>query len=781
MVNGTTTGGAGGTVVTVTNGSDFVAQINMNGPRIIQVQGVLSIGRCFTKSDKTIIGLGTNATLLGNINISDTDNVIVRNLRITAPAHDGLTIWNSNHVWVDHCTFYDCGDGLCDMNRGSQYVTVSWCKFYYTEAQEAHRFTMIADGYDSDTLTLGWYTLHHNWWSTGCDQRMASSSYGRLHYYNNYWNCPGNYYAALARVDTQILSENNVYQDVRNPLYWNGSVSDDGLGGTIQSSGNLYPGCFDQIHPGTDTVFAPSYSYTLDAAANVPSIVMAGAGAPGPDFIPIPPKIWDGGGDNNNLSTSGNWGLNEPPKESDSLVFAGNTRLSPNNNLSGGTEYSGLVFSNNAGAFTLSGNDFNMGGTITDDSTAVQTINVGIDFSYGQDHYTPDRYINVSSNSGSLVINGDMAGDSNSYFDSYSLTKQGPGLLTLNGANTFVASLQLNGGLLQFNTINSLGVGDIININGGGFKWAPGNTADISARNVKIKSGGATLDSNGNTLTFASAIGKGGSGGLTKTGLGKITLNGNNNYFGNTLVAEGTLALGTSGTIPNSPQVILTNGASLGVLGRGDGTFTLGSGQSLMGDGSVFGNVTVSGGAAISPGFSLGTLSVNLGALVLETGSSCFMELDTSLAGTSDLISGMNSVTYGGNLVVENLGQGLVEGDTFKLFDTASYSGSFDSITLPPLDGDLVWTNTLAIDGTLAVVSSAPPVNTTPTNIVFAVNGTTSLTLSWPVGHTGWALEAQTNNLGTNWFTIPGSTTTNQMTVPFFPDASSAFFRMRYP
>lgn len=157
------------------------------------------------------------------------------------------------------------------------------------------------------------------------------------------------------------------------------------------------------------------------------------------------------------------------------------------------------------------------------------------------------------------------------------------------------------------------------------------------------------------------------------------------------------------------------------------------------------------------------------------------MELDTSLAGTSDLISGMNSVTYGGNLVVENLGQGLVEGDTFKLFDTASYSGSFDSITLPPLDGDLVWTNTLAIDGTLAVVSSAPPVNTTPTNIVFAVNGTTSLTLSWPVGHTGWALEAQTNNLGTNWFTIPGSTTTNQMTVPFFPDASSAFFRMRYP
>ena len=151
MVNGTTTGGAGGPTVTVTNGTDFNTQINIAGPRIIQVQGPITIGRINTTANKTIIGLGTNAMLFGNLNISystGATNVIVRNLRVSNPGGDGITIWNTHHVWVDHCTFIDCGDGSCDMSRGSQYVTVSWCKFIYPTQLE-HRFTMIADGYDN--------------------------------------------------------------------------------------------------------------------------------------------------------------------------------------------------------------------------------------------------------------------------------------------------------------------------------------------------------------------------------------------------------------------------------------------------------------------------------------------------------------------------------------------------------------------------------------------------------------------------------------------------------
>src|SRR6478736_2389244 len=169
MVNGTTTGGTGGPTVTVTNGTDFNTQINIAGPRIIQVQGPISIGGVKTTANKTIIGLGTNAALRGTLNISGVSNVIVRNLHITNPSTDGITIREdgalpgSHHVWVDHCTFYDTGDGACDMSVGADNLTVSWCKFTYPTQLE-HRFTMIADGQAGNTNS-GHITLHHNWWS----------------------------------------------------------------------------------------------------------------------------------------------------------------------------------------------------------------------------------------------------------------------------------------------------------------------------------------------------------------------------------------------------------------------------------------------------------------------------------------------------------------------------------------------------------------------------------------------------------------------------------------
>src|SRR6186713_2121032 len=137
MVNGTTSGGAGGPTVTVTNGTDFGTQIGMAGARIIQVQGPITIGTAYCASDKSIIGLGTNAGLLGHLNISGVSNVIVQNLRVSNPGNDGITIRERNgnpgshHIWIDHVTFVDCGDGACDMSVGAQYNTVSWCKFIY--------------------------------------------------------------------------------------------------------------------------------------------------------------------------------------------------------------------------------------------------------------------------------------------------------------------------------------------------------------------------------------------------------------------------------------------------------------------------------------------------------------------------------------------------------------------------------------------------------------------------------------------------------------------------
>jgi hypothetical protein len=96
------------------------------------------------------------------------------------------------------------------------------------------------------------------------------------------------------------------------------------------------------------------------------------------------------------------------------------------------------------------------------------------------------------------------------------------------------------------------------------------------------------------------------------------------------------------------------------------------------------------------------------------------------------------------------------------------------------LGSNLYWTNTLAINGTLAVVSS---VSTVPTNIVWSVSGT-NLMLSWPTDHIGWQLQVQTNSLnaglGTNWVDVSGSTQTNNVSLPIDPTQGSVFYRLVY-
>jgi autotransporter-associated beta strand protein len=643
---------------------------------------------------------------------------------------------------------------------------------------------MIADGYDNGgTITYGYYTLHHNWWSTRADQRMPASSFGRIHMYNNYFNCTNNSYCSNARNDTEINSETNYYAGVKDAV----TVS-SGTTGKIRTSGNTYSGCTGTIHPGTDSVFIPPYSYSADLAANVPAIVTAGAGAPGSDIVTFLPKIWDGGGANDNLNTANNWGYaggyNEIPKEYDVMIFAGNTRLTPNNSYTANTEFTAINFSNNAGAFVLSGNAINLGQGISSESPATQTVNLNFSFAWAVDHYPTDRYFNVGSPSGSLVLNGAVSGPVNTYGRTYSVTKLGPGLLTLAGINGFAGSFNLNGGLLRFSTLDtalpgSLGVGSTLTFNGGGLQWAPGNTADISARNITINSGGATLDVGSNIVTVTNRIGNNGPGGLTKLGSGTLVFNATNNYKGNALVAEGVLALGLNGLLTNSPQIILSNGAALDVSGRADGTQTLVNGRSLTGSGTVRGSVVAAAGSTIAPGFSIGTLVIT-NALTFQANSTNLMELDATTQ-TNDLITGMSSVSFGGQLIVTNLSGALAAGNSFKLFNAGNYGGSFDVVTLPTLAGNLTWTNRLGIDGTIAVVA---PVNTMPTNIIATPVGN-ELALDWPADHIGWIVQVQTNTsgdgLGTNWVNVPDSEATNHISFPMDPENGAVFFRLMLP
>ena len=289
-----TTGGAGGTVVTVSSAGDFKTYVESTLPYIVQVSRTIDLasvgGIVHIQSNKTIRGIGTNPTVIGQLSfINDSSNIIIQGLNITNPSYnegDGLTIRERiTNLFITRCTIYDCSDGCLDITKGSDYITVSWCKFYYNSPApaEGHRFVNLVGhdpGYFDDRGKLH-VTFHHNWWSSRCMERMPRVRFGQVHVYNNYYSCTSNTYCAGVGNECQIRLENNCFDNVRKP--WENYYENPGTPGKIGwNSGNQFINTTIPTWATNNyaTIFTPSYSYTLDTAANVKSIVMAGAGAP---------------------------------------------------------------------------------------------------------------------------------------------------------------------------------------------------------------------------------------------------------------------------------------------------------------------------------------------------------------------------------------------------------------------------------------------------------------------------------------------------------------------
>jgi pectate lyase len=296
-----TTGGAGGPIVIVDNFADFDFYVdNHTGPFIILVQGTINLGSSNVRirDNKTIIGIGTNATLVGNLKVFGNNNVIIRNITFTNPSGvgdgDGLTLHECLNVWVDHCTFVDCDDGTLDIAHAADWVTVSWCHFYYTNPANTHRFSNLVGhsdnnaGEDAGKLHV---TFHHNWWGQLVHERMPRVRFGRVHCYNNFYNAPGNNYCVRVALECEVLMENNYFKDVDQP--WEYFTEAGQTPGRIRSLGDEFENVTGLI-PATDTLSAvpnglnpPPYTpYTLDAASGVPNAVTNNAGAGKGPFAP---------------------------------------------------------------------------------------------------------------------------------------------------------------------------------------------------------------------------------------------------------------------------------------------------------------------------------------------------------------------------------------------------------------------------------------------------------------------------------------------------------------
>jgi fibronectin-binding autotransporter adhesin len=92
------------------------------------------------------------------------------------------------------------------------------------------------------------------------------------------------------------------------------------------------------------------------------------------------PPVWNGGSaTTSNWSDPANWS-GVTISSGNALFFAGSTRLNNNNDTPSDTSYTDIEFINGAGAFILNGNPIALGGSIINNSSNPQTINIGLDF-----------------------------------------------------------------------------------------------------------------------------------------------------------------------------------------------------------------------------------------------------------------------------------------------------------------------------------------------------------------------------------------------------------------
>jgi pectate lyase len=279
-----TTGGEDGTIVTVTNATELRNAAGSSSKMVIIVDGNIDLGSTELKvaSDKTIQGKNSNSTIKGCISIKRVNNVIIRNLNITNPdgagTGDGIEISGSTKVFVTKCTFYDCSDGSLDVVRASDFVTISWCRFRYINQRE-HNFVNLIGNSDSASNDAGklHVTLHHNWYDTGCDQRMPRVRFGKVHVYNNYFGCPNALYNIGVGVYSEILVENNYFENQKSA--WRNYSNNSSDQGKIRwNNGNAFVNTAIPSWAPNSYVFTPPYAYNMDFGNNVKNIVTAGAG-----------------------------------------------------------------------------------------------------------------------------------------------------------------------------------------------------------------------------------------------------------------------------------------------------------------------------------------------------------------------------------------------------------------------------------------------------------------------------------------------------------------------
>jgi autotransporter-associated beta strand protein len=283
------------------------------------------------------------------------------------------------------------------------------------------------------------------------------------------------------------------------------------------------------------------------------------------------------------------------------------------------------------------------------------------------------------------------------------LIKEGAGILSLTGVNTFVGKTRVNAGMVAINSEESLGTAptafaaDHLALNNGaGLQALADVVIDDVNRGVTIGAMGGTIDTNGHHLrvdTVINAIGA-----LDKRGAGILEFTAANTFSNSITVHEGTLAVNNATTSATGTAAIMVNrGASIGGKGTIGGSVT------------VEGNVAPGIAGTVSP---TGELTFTNGLELLE-GSRVQLEINSQEEFDRIVITG-SPFGVDASTIFEVLITGTpMTGWNFDLVDWTYLSlddDLTDNFVLPDLSAwNLAWNKDNLSEGRLQIVTAVVP------------------------------------------------------------------------
>ncbi len=209
-------------------------------------------------------------------------NIIFRNLILVGPGSidvggsDLLSFaGGTRNCWVDHCEFIDGMDGNFDIGQRSDFNTVSWCTFSYTDRSYMHQNTNLIGSSDREAPGYLNTTFAFNWWGTGCKQRMPMARVGKIHMLNNYFSSTTANNCINPRKNSEVLIEGNYFEKgVKRYYSQNSAIS------VTWADSNFAEEKNKMGEPASmgEAVTVP-YEYTVAPSSDVPTVVRQQAGS----------------------------------------------------------------------------------------------------------------------------------------------------------------------------------------------------------------------------------------------------------------------------------------------------------------------------------------------------------------------------------------------------------------------------------------------------------------------------------------------------------------------